>query len=59
VYLLVCYINIKNILGLDFIFVVDTSITVKSRESSIHVFEEGLEIELRSSFFFKLQLTIY
>jgi hypothetical protein len=37
-------------------FVVD--ITVNSRESSIQVFEEGLEIELRSRFL-KLQLTIY
>ena len=31
-------------------FVVD--IIVNSRESSIQIFEEGLEIELRTSFFF-------
>jgi hypothetical protein len=33
----------KNIFGLDRMFVVD--ITVNSRESSIQVFEEKLEIE--------------
>ena len=39
-------------------FLVD--ITVNSRESSIQVFEKGLEIELRSLFvLLKLHLTIY